>query len=183
MWILRRRPPQRTRRETGQAIVIIALGFVMLLAFSGLVVDVARVFVARAALRRAVDAAGLSATSKFRTGATGATIAQAALDLLRVNGVTDPAVIIETCSLDGTTLDPSLCTDPARKLVRVRATANVPMVFLQLVNVPTVNVSADSIAEAASVDAVLVLDNSESQSYTFSELPAALSYKMRSRQC
>jgi len=172
-----RRSRPRTKQETGQAIVIIALGFVMLLAFSGLVVDVARVFVARAQLRRAVDAAGLAATSKFRTGATGEIIQQSALDLLRVNGVEDPEVIIETCSLEGTTLDESLCTNPARKLVRVRASAEVPMVFMQLVNFPTVSVAADSIAEAASVDAVLVLDNSESQSYSFGELPSPYNEK------
>lgn len=156
---------RHSRPETGQAIVIIALGFVMLLAFSGLVVDVARVFVARAHLRRAVDAAGLSATSKFRTGATGTMIMQSAVDLLRSNDVIDPAVVIETCSLEGTTLNPDLCTDPARKLVRVVATEQVPMIFLQLVGFPTVTVSAESTAEAASVDAVLVLDNSESQAY------------------
>jgi hypothetical protein len=57
--------------QRGQAIVLIALGFVVLLAFTGLVVDVARVFTTRGELRRAVDAAGLAATAQFRSGAPG----------------------------------------------------------------------------------------------------------------
>ncbi len=55
---------------SGQAIVIIAMGFIVLLGFTGLVVDVARVFVARGSLRRAVDSAGLAAAAQFRQNAT-----------------------------------------------------------------------------------------------------------------
>lgn len=155
-----RRSQPRTKQETGQAIVIIAW------ALSCCWPSRAWWWMWPASLSRIPPApgrgtaAGLAATSKFRTGATGEIIQRSALDLLRVNGVEDPEVIIETCSLEGTTLDESLCTTPARRLVRVRASAEVPMVFMQLVNFPTVSVAADSIAEAASVDAVLVLDNS-----------------------
>ncbi len=82
---------------------MIALGFVMLLGFTGLVVDVARVFVTRGELRRAVDAAGLAATAQFRTGATGQKIVSAAHDLVATHGVLNPGVIVETCDLAGTT--------------------------------------------------------------------------------
>jgi hypothetical protein len=55
--------------------------------------------------------------------------------------------------------------NPRPKLVRVAAEARVPMVFLQLVGIPTVTVAADTVSEAASVDLVLVIDASESQAY------------------
>jgi hypothetical protein len=164
--------PLKTQR--GQAIVLIAMGFVMLLAFTGIVVDVARIFVVRGELRRAVDAAGLAATAQFKRGSTGEMIVKAAEELVVTHGIPTPSVTVETCNLSGTTQNPTLCPPPGqpqRKLVRVKATAQVPMLFLQLVGVPTVEVPGENISEAASVDAVLVLDNSESQAYSFDLLP------------
>ena len=132
---------------------MIALGFVVLLAFTGLVVDVARVFVTRGELRRAVDAAGLAATAQFRTGATGQKIVSAAYDLVATHGVFNPTVTVETCDLPGTTTNSALCTDPKRKLVRVKATAEVPMLFLQLVGINNVEIYGENQSEAASVEA------------------------------
>lgn len=162
------------RTQRGQAIVLIAMGFVMLLAFTGLVVDVARVFVVRGELRRAVDAAGLAATAQFKRGATGEQIVKAAHELVVSHGIPTPRVTVETCNLSGTVNSNDLCPppgEPQRKLVRVTATAQVPMLFLQLVGLPAVEVPGENISEAASVDAVLVLDNSESQAYSFELLP------------
>ena len=161
--------------QRGQAIVLIAMGFVMLLAFTGLVVDVARVFVMRGELRRAVDAAGLAATAQFRQGATGQKIVSAAYDLVATHGVVSPTVTVQTCNLAGTTIDASLCTNPMRKLVRVSASAEVPMLFLQLVGINTVQVGGTNVSEAASVEAVLILANQESQSYDFASLPSPYS--------
>jgi hypothetical protein len=150
----------------------------MLLAFTGLVVDVARVFVTRGELRRAVDAAGLAATSQFRQGATPAKIVNAAYDLIATHGVLSATVTVETCDLGAPTIkNDGLCPpagQPKRKLVRVTASAEVPMLFLQIVGIPNVQISGENMSEAASVEAVLVLDNSESQSYNFAGLPASL---------
>jgi hypothetical protein len=161
--------------QRGQAIVLIAMGFIMLLAFTGLVVDVARVFVTRGELRRAVDAAGLAATSQFRQGATPDKIVNAAYDLVATHGIVSPTVKVETCDLGLPTIaNAELCPPPGqpkRKLVRVTASAEVPMLFLQIVGVPNVQVSGENMSEAASVEAVLILDNSESQSYNFTALP------------
>lgn len=166
-----------TNTQRGQAIVLIAFGFIMLLAFTGLVVDVARVFVTRGELRRAVDAAGLAATSQFRQGATGAKIVNAAYDLVATHGIFSPTVTVETCDLAGTAINSELCPpsgQPKRKLVRVTASAEVPMLFLQLIGINNVDVAGENMSEAASVEAVLVLDNSESQSYDFAGLPGSL---------
>ena len=171
-------PSNKTESQAGQAIVIIALGFIALLAFTGIVVDVARVFTQRGELRRAVDAAGLAATGQFRTGAGGQQIRDAAINIIRAHGITDPNVEVQTCGAMGsfTTANPALCPPsgkPARKLVFVKAKAEVPMLFLQLVGIPAVEVSGESTAEAASVDVVLVLDTSESQAY---DAPSGLAY-------
>ena len=49
------------------------------------------------------------------------------------------------------------------------------MLFLQLIGINNVQITGDNTSEAASVEAVLVLDNSESQGYDFASLPAAYS--------
>ncbi len=172
----------KTSENRGQAIVIIALGFIVLLAFSGLVVDVARVFLVRGQLRRAVDAGGLAAAAQFRrcsndTAACTLAVTDAAKQLVISHGfvsalggqpsVTATTVTTLTVSICGNSTDPALyCTcDPKRKLVKTVATAQVPMVFMQLVGFPTIDVSAQNISEAAAVDVVLVLDASESMAY------------------
>ncbi|MBE2241008.1 MAG: hypothetical protein IAE81_24695, partial [Caldilineaceae bacterium] len=123
--------------QRGQAIVLIAMGFIMLLAFTGIVVDVARVFVVRGELRRAVDAAGLAATAQFKRGATADKIVKAAHELVVSHGIPTPSVTVETCSLGLPSVhNPDLCPgpgEPQRKLVRVVATAHVPMLFLGIV--------------------------------------------------
>jgi Flp pilus assembly protein TadG len=175
-------PPSAAQR--GQAIVIIALGFILLLGFTGLVVDVARVFVARGSLRRAVDAAGLAAAAQFRQATGGdlnvtlAQIQQSAEQFIYAHGIVantqtfyDMAVItstlrVETC--DTTPGDTTLCPPLGqlrRKLVRVRAEADVSMTFLQILGIHTTRVYAESLSEAAAVDVVLVIDASASQAY------------------
>ena len=176
----------RTHYTTGQAIVIIAMGFVILLGFTGLVVDVARVFTARAQLRRAVDAAGLAAAAQFRLHATQADINNAATELMYAHdivsdtntfsGMAVTSLTVQTCDTDPG--DTSLCTTPLRrKLVRVTAEANVSMLFLQLLGIPTVSIAAESLSEAAAVDVVLVIDSSESQAY---DAPSMQAYNGRS---
>ena len=170
----------KARKDRGQAIVIIALGFVVLLAFSGLVVDVARVFLVRGQLRRAVDAGGLAAAGQFRLHATTDKIKNAATQIIISHGfysalgasptITATAVTsltVQTCLDAAYAGNPNLHCDanPKRKFVQIDASASVPMIFLQLIGIPTVSVGAQSLGEAAAVDAVLVLDASEAQAY------------------
>ena len=55
-------------KEKGQIIVILALMFIGLIAIVGLAVDMGYLYVNYSRLRRAVDAAALSATSQYRKG-------------------------------------------------------------------------------------------------------------------
>jgi hypothetical protein len=54
------------RGQIGQSLVVLALGFVALLAFVGIVTDVSLMFVRYSTLRRAVDAAAVAAAGKMR---------------------------------------------------------------------------------------------------------------------
>lgn len=177
-------PPSAAQR--GQAIILIAMGFILLLGFTGLVVDVARLFVARGSLRRAVDAAGLAAAAQFRQNATQDDIEQAAEQFIYAHGIVvdtqtfyDLAVItstirVEICDPEATPNDLTLCTQPLRrKLVRVKAEADVSMTFLQILGVRTTRIYAESLSEAAAVDVVLVIDASLSQAY---DPPSGLVY-------
>jgi Flp pilus assembly protein TadG len=148
------------RRPTGQAAVIIAIAFIALLAFVGFVVDVGQLYVYMGHLRRAVDASSLAAAAQFREGRGLAEMTASADQVMHLNGVDPTSVTVETC--DTNPGDPELCVTPNRKFVRVIGTLRVPMAFLQLVGVNNVNISANAIGEAASMDVVLVIDISES---------------------
>lgn len=66
------------RGQTGQSLVIMALGFVALLGFVGIVTDVSLMFVRYSTLTRAVDAASIAAAGQVRRQVpTDAELAQA----------------------------------------------------------------------------------------------------------
>jgi hypothetical protein len=143
-------------------LVLIGVAFVVLLGFVGLTTDVGQLFIYMGHLRRATDAASLAAAAQYREGRTIAEMAAAAVQVMNLNGVdpSDYTISVDTCeTIPG---DPQLCTTPKRKLVRVHSDLAVPMTFLSLVGVTDVNIQANSIGEAASLDVVLLIDISES---------------------
>jgi Flp pilus assembly protein TadG len=155
----------RRQRQRGQAIVLVAVAFVVLLGFVGLTTDVGTLFIYMGQLRRATDAASLAAAGQYREGRGIAEMKAAAEEVIHLNGI-DPhtyAVTVDNCqSKPG---DPALCTTPKRKLVRVDTSLDVPMSFLSLVGVHDITISANSVGEAASLDVVLVIDLSESMTW------------------
>ncbi len=184
------KPMKRLLRngESGQVIVILALGFIILLGFVGIVTDVSLLFVRYNTLRRAVDAASVAAAGQVRkTLPTAAEQAQAgcpgavppceeaegyaaarnyaslnlaARQFIEFYGLQPTNVIIETCaSRPG---DPELCTPEQRKLVRVIAQVDSPTVFLRLLGWPTLTLEATAISETAVLDVVVIMDVSES---------------------
>ena len=54
------------RGQSGQSLLILAIGFIALVGFVGIVTDVSVLFVRYSTLRRAVDAAAVSAASQMR---------------------------------------------------------------------------------------------------------------------
>lgn len=155
------------KREKGQILVIMGLIFIGLIAVIGLAIDLGLVFVAYSRLNRAVDAAALAATGEFKRGETIDNMRASARQMLKLNNVDSTNTIsidIDTCKSKGGS-DLELCTEPRRKLVRVVVRQNVPLYFLSVVGIKTAPLEIKSIAEAASLDVMLVLDNSPTMAY------------------
>ncbi|MFZ4828277.1 MAG: TadE/TadG family type IV pilus assembly protein [Phototrophicaceae bacterium] len=161
------------RNQTGQAILILAVGFIALAGFVGLVTDVSILFVRYAALRRAVDSAAIAAAGQFRQDREIVAIELAARQFLEFHNVDAGRVLVETCfSVDpdwATEIDQDLkdlydevCTADQRKLVRVTAEMDSPTVFLGLLGFTNFTLQASSISETAVLDVVVILDVSES---------------------
>jgi hypothetical protein len=162
-----RRGQKNERLERGQVLVIVALSVIALTAIVGLVVDVGLLYLNHGKLRRAVDAAALAATAQFREGYDPDQMAAAAREFLVLNGINDPTAIVETSkdSCDTTPKDPVLCTEPPRKLVRVRATSVINLAFMPVIGIHEATISAQAVSEAASMDVVFVIDASDSMTY------------------
>jgi Flp pilus assembly protein TadG len=159
--------------ERGQVLVVVALAAVGIIAIIGLTIDVGLMFIGNARLRRAVDAAALAAALQYRQNTTNAdpnilktNLTDSANEFLILNGITNPNSDVHFCYTDPG--DPTLCPtagSPARKLVRVHATAQVKLAFLPVIGIDQVTISATAVSEAASLDVVLVIDRSESMTY------------------
>jgi hypothetical protein len=150
------------RRERGQIVLFIALGFVGLIAFIGLATDIGILFISMGHLRRGVDSAALAASAQFREGRDINDITAAAHEFLQLNQgpLVSTTVTVETCETT-----PGLCPGPQRKFVRVVGSADVPFAFLPIIGWNGITINADAVSEAASLDIVLVLDTSESMAY------------------
>jgi hypothetical protein len=148
------------RGQTGQAIILLALAMIGLLAFVGLVTDISLLFVRFSQLRRAVDAASIAAAGQIRENREYADVALAARQFIRLHGLDPDRVLVETCVTNPG--DPELCTVPPRKLVRVQAQIDSPTTFLRLIGWQTVTLETSAVSETAALDVALVLDTSES---------------------
>lgn len=171
-------PPRRqpaTRAERGQALVIIAMATMGLLAFIGLMVDAGILFIGVGHLRRAVDAAALAASSQFREARTYDQIKASAREVIHLNGVEPTDLHLWWCAPGlgtGDPLaephDPGLCAAPGapqRKLVRVEAKTVVRFAFLTIIGFHSTEIVAGAVSEAASVDVALAIDTSDSMAF------------------
>jgi hypothetical protein len=140
--------------------------------FMGLAIDAASLYLTHARLKRAVDSAAVSAANDFKSGKTIENMTEAAREVLMLHDVDMTTVDLHvydclTPNLD--TLAPSfdaICPDTTiyspKKLIWVDATQAAPLYFMQLIGFSQVPLSTNSIAEAAPVDLVIVIDVSES---------------------
>jgi hypothetical protein len=160
---------KRENTERGQAMLLIALAFIGLVAFIGLAIDAGILFAHIGHLRRGVDAAALSAANQIRQGWTMEDIDGAAEELVLLNlpasSASELNVVVETCDTPGTSIPNCGAVPAKRKLARVEATLDVNLAFLPIVGWDHVPITADAISEAASIDLVLVIDNSTSMTY------------------
>jgi hypothetical protein len=149
--------------ESGQSIIILALGFVGLVGFVGIVTDISLMLVRYNTLSRAVDSAALSAANQMRSDRSFAEVGLAARMMLELHGIDADEVLVETCASTDNA-DAFLCSQQNRfrKLVRIGARIESPTIFLQLLGFGTITLSAVSTSETAVLDIVMMLDVSES---------------------
>ncbi len=148
------------RRQIGQSVILLAFAMMALIAFVGLVTDIAILLVRYNALRRTVDAAAIAAASQMREGRDYMDLYNTAVQYIQLHGLDPDTVFVETCETNPG--DPELCVYPRRKLVRVTAQIVAQNAFLRIFGFDSVRLQASSVAETAVIDVALVLDTSES---------------------
>lgn len=154
------RPKNHKKLERGQAIVLIAFAIIGLIAMIGLMIDGGMLLIEYGRLKRAIDAASLSAALQYREGYTTQELTDAATEFLQLNQSNIFNITIDTDSTDS-----SLLFNPRRKMVRVTASRHVRFSFLSVIGIRQADITATSVGEAASVDVVIVLDASASMSF------------------
>jgi Flp pilus assembly protein TadG len=153
----RRRHPTS---EKGVALVFMAVTLTMLLVFTGLTVDSGRGYVVKAQLTKAVDGAALGAARHLNSGNPRGEAEQLFL-------ANFPSGYMGT-SGTSPTASPSfftLATDYSnggRNIITVRASAQMPRTFMNLIRQGDVTVSAEGQATRRMLDLSLVLDVSSS---------------------
>lgn len=156
------------KREHGQAIALVAIAMVGLLAIVGLLVDLGVYLNEYSRLKRAVDAGAISAALQIREGYTITELSDIATQFIQLNASDATDLIIETCDIDPFSQTEGCQQQggrPEKKLVRVTATKLVDFGFLPIIGIDNATITASAIGEAASVDAVLVIDSSASMAY------------------
>jgi len=161
-----------SRGENAQALVIVALAFFALLAFVGLLTDVGSIYVTYSRLKNAVDSAAVAAANNIKYPHESyeqrkLKITEAAREILALEHVTDiTSLEVYLCGDANLPTDfAAICPDEdesPRKLAWVQATEAVPVYFLSLFGVESINMTTSAVGEAATVDLVLVFDTSES---------------------
>jgi hypothetical protein len=150
------------RNESGQAVILLALGFVALLAFVGIVTDVSLMFVRYSTLSRAVDAAAIASAGQMRSDRTFGEVGLAARQFIEFHGLDPVEVLVETCETTGYDENSGLCPKDQRKLVRVTATIISPTIFMRLLGFGNIELTAVAVSETAVLDVVIMMDVSES---------------------
>ncbi|MEO8392913.1 MAG: hypothetical protein ABI700_07960 [Chloroflexota bacterium] len=109
--------------QTGQSLVILAIGFLALLGFVGIVTDVSVLFIRYSTMRRAVDAAAIAAAGQMRRvqdtklglstpiadgqATSIANLNLAARQFIEVYGLNPKSVLVETCRSQQVAIDPT----------------------------------------------------------------------------
>jgi hypothetical protein len=170
---------RRYKTQQGQVLLVVAVSLVAIIAVVGLALDVGMMFIGNARMRRAVDAAALAAALQFHQSGgqpfNFSELDRSAIEFLSLNGIHDPNAVVQVCDTAEYHPDP-VHTIPAsdcpsgiqmqRKLVRVQASGTVSLAFLPVIGINAVPITAEAISETASVDVVLVIDRSESMTWT-----------------
>ena len=142
-----------TEDQSGAIVDLIAISLVMILAATGLAVDLGRGYVEQIRLARAVDAGALAAAKSLRQGQSQARTNGTAV--ASANGVVDGA--------NATTLSFTFGVNGnGENIVTVAATRPIPTSFMRILGHQQMNIGAAATAAVPPVDMILVLDQSGS---------------------
>ena len=132
----------RGHGSRGQIVILVGLAAIVMFGIIGLAIDVGRLYVARAELSRAVDAAALAGVVDFPSVTTAQDSAQAYFD---ANEPTAHATIIP---------------DEANNALTVNATKTVKLTFVRVLGINTATVGAHAKAGfgIAFLDAAMMID-------------------------
>ena len=138
-----------TIAERGQILVMSALVILVLVAAIGLAIDLGRIFVARAQLVRAVDAAALAGTLELPN----ATAAQAKVYAYMSENEPDAQVEVPISSVE--------------RQIEVNGSKTVPMFFMKVLGINSVKVTAHAKAGfgVLALDTVLTIDKTGSMGW------------------
>ena len=139
MW---NRTTNTDKGSRGQVLPMAALMMVVLVAFTGLAIDVGRLFIAKAELVRAVDAAALAATLELPDLTNAQT---KATTYMQQN---EPTAVTQTVS------------SPTERQIQVTGTKTVDVIFMRIFGISSVSVSASATAGfgVLAVDTVMAID-------------------------
>ena len=172
------------RSETGQSIILLAIGFVALIAFIGITTDISLLFVRYSQLSRAVDSASIAAANQVRQDRTLASVRLAATQFIEFHGRNPVQIDVQMCETlpEDQREDDELCTDDQAKLVRVTAITREPTVFMRVLGIDSFPLRVSAVSQTAALDVVLIIDVSESMArYTSVEDWAQIERRMPDR--
>lgn len=139
--------------ERGGILALVAVAMVMMLASTGLAVDLGRGYVERLRLGRAVDAGALAAARTLRMGQ--ATARDEGLAVARANGVADALPDVSASIRFG-------INERGENTVTMAAARTIRTTFMRILGHQQIDVAASATAAVPPIDLVLVLDQSGS---------------------
>jgi len=143
--------------ERGGIMALVAVALIMVLASTGLAVDMGRGYVERLRLGRAVDAGSLAGARTLRLGQPSAQ--SEALAVARANGVADGVGAVSTSVKFAV-------NNRGENTVTVTAARTIPTTFMRVLGRTDMALAASATAAVAPLDMVLVLDQSGSLKMT-----------------
>ena len=147
---------RKPKLERGQALVLIALSLVGLIAVIGLATDATMIYKTKQDLQRSVDSASLACAYKLPNQTTAG---RAANEFMRLH-----SYVLSGTSPD-TILTITYPNNDTKKICHVESTTNASYYFLRILGFNSMTVSAVGESEAAPMDVYLIMDLSESMVY------------------
>ncbi len=158
----------KRKNQRGMAVIMTALTMLVSIPLVGLAVDVGVLYMIRAKLYQAVDAAALAGARALATGATtSAQASSAQAEATKFFNANFPTGYWATTNINLAAPTVDSTTTPNYRTVTVSATLSAPLYFLRVLGQNTTTIAASSQAGRRDVAMMIVLDRSSSMNYAF----------------